>query len=89
MQKIEVTAFISSNLALENFIFISVFFSAYRAFQIMDAKMEILSLKDILMIYTRKFIRLAPAYYGMWILLWGLTSRATSGPLWHLSNMTF
>jgi hypothetical protein len=54
----------------------------------MDAKNEVLGVKDILKWYARKFLRLAPMYYFMWIFLWGLTSRwfGTSGPLWHITN---
>lgn len=74
-----------SNLGVEAFIFISSFFTAYRCLQIMEAKGGILTSKDVLKIYARKFLRIAPAYYVMWLLLWLLTYRGGSGPVWHLA----
>jgi peptidoglycan/LPS O-acetylase OafA/YrhL len=70
--RIEVTTFISSNLALENFIFVSAFLTAYRCFQLMEAKDDALNIFDVLKIIARKFFRLAPAYYGMWAFLYCL-----------------
>jgi rhamnogalacturonyl hydrolase YesR len=55
----------------------------------MDAKNDALSVKDILKIYARKFLRLAPAYYGMWVLLWAATARIGDGAIWHNTNITF
>ena len=55
----------------------------------MEAKNGYLEPVDILKIYARKFIRIAPAYYGMWAILWCLTSRIARGPIWHNTNMSF
>lgn len=66
------TIFISTNLGLEGFIFFSVFLTSYRCFQIMDAKKAVLGPKDILKIYVRKFIRLAPPYYILWMIQWAI-----------------
>lgn len=84
-----VSTFIASNLALEGFIFFSVFFTAYRCFQIMDAKGGYLSPIDILKIYARKFIRLAPPYYICWLILWAIQARIGEGPVWYFTNITF
>lgn len=53
----------------------------------MDAKRGLLTPLDIAKLWLRKFLRLAPAYYIMWLLIWTCTSRAASGPLWHLAEM--
>lgn len=53
----------------------------------MDAQDGVLSSKDILKMYMRKFLRLAPIYYGMWIFIWALTARFGHGSLWHNTNM--
>ena len=76
---------ISANLALEMFIFISVFLGFYKCMQIMDAKQGLLTPLDIFRLWLKKFMRLAPAYYIMWMLIWTCTSRASDGPLWHLA----
>jgi peptidoglycan/LPS O-acetylase OafA/YrhL len=78
---------ISANLALEIFLFISVFLGFYKCMQIMDAKQGVLTPLDIFRLWLKKFMRLAPAYYIMWLLIWTCTSRANSGPLWHLAQI--
>ena len=55
----------------------------------MEAKNNYLEPVDILKIYARKFVRIAPAYYIMWLLMWCLTSRIANGPIWHNTNMNF
>jgi hypothetical protein len=77
----------AANLGLEIFIFISAFLGFYKSMQIMDARGGLLTPLDILKLWLRKFLRLAPAYYIMWLLIWTCTSRAASGPLWHLAEM--
>lgn len=89
LRRIEVTQFIASNLGLETFVFVSAFLGAYRAFQIMEAKNETLNSGDIMKFYIRKFMRLAPAYYGMWALLWSATSRIGQGAIWHNTDISF
>ena len=53
----------------------------------MEANDGSLSVLDILKLYMRKFLRLAPAYYCMWIIIWGLSARIGTGPIWHTTNM--
>ena len=77
----------SANLGLEIFIFISAFYGFYKSMQIMDAQNNLLSPLDIVKLWLRKFFRLAPAYYIMWLLIWTCTSRVGSGPLWHIAEM--
>ena len=86
MRSVPVTGYIGANIGLEIFIFVSAFLGGYKLFQIMDAKNGVLDIKDILKWWARKFLRLAPMYYLMWIVLWGLTSRTDTGPLWHITN---
>jgi len=49
----------------------------------MESKNDILSVKDVLKIYARKFFRIAPAYYSMWFVLWVIYPITGEGPLWH------
>jgi peptidoglycan/LPS O-acetylase OafA/YrhL len=53
----------------------------------MDARNHLLTPLDIAKLWLRKFFRLAPAYYTMWLLIWACTSRVGSGPLWHLAEI--
>ena len=83
------TAAVSFNLGLETFFFLSAFLISYKCFQIMDATGRDLTKKDIMKIYARKFLRLAPTYYGMWFILWGSTARIGHGSLWHQTDSIF
>ena len=53
----------------------------------MDAKHSILSFGDIVKIWLRKFMRLAPVYYTMWPIIWALTSRLVQGPISYNGNI--
>ena len=55
----------------------------------MEAKGGCLSFKDMLMIWARKWLRLAPCYYIMWLFLWGITARIGEGSSWNVANMGF
>jgi len=81
-----VTAFIAALVGFEVFFFISAFLTSYRCFMIMEAKGECLSIVDILKIYARKWVRLAPCYYAMWLFLWGLTARIGSGFMYNVTD---
>ena len=52
----------------------------------MEAKQRLLSMKDIIKLYLRKFNRLAPAYYLMWLLIWGINSRLGAGEIFFRTN---
>lgn len=84
-----VSIFIAANLGLETFVMLSAFLGGYRAFQIMDSKDGVLSIVDILKIWARKWLRMAPMYYFVWMFSWALTSRIASGPLWTNTNMAY
>lgn len=71
------------NLAIETFLFISAFLGFHKCFLIMEVSGKVLTIGDILSLYARKFLRLAPAYYGLWLLEWAFTSRIAHGKLWH------
>ena len=49
----------------------------------MNARGDVLTVGDIVKIFMRKFLRLAPAYYSMWMLVWAFSSRLSKGPMWH------
>ena len=53
----------------------------------MEAKGSRLDLGDLLMIYARKFLRLAPVYYTMWPVIWALSSRMVEGPRAYISDI--
>ena len=72
MRMYAVTAFMTANIALEGFVFFSAFQTAYRSYQIMQARQGLLQPTDILKIYARKFVRLAPVYYMFWFILWAI-----------------
>ena len=55
----------------------------------MEAKGSCLSFKDMLKIWARKWLRLAPCYYIMWLFLWGVTARIGEGSNWNAANMGF
>lgn len=77
------------NLAIDGFLFISSFLGFHKCFLIMDAKGETLSVSDILKLYARKFLRLAPSYYGIWFMEWSLTCRLANGKLWYRTNYLY
>ena len=52
----------------------------------MEAKGERLSMLDIAKLYCRKFLRLAPSYYGIWLLEWSFSSRFCLGKLCYRTN---
>ena len=60
---------------MEVFPFVSAFFTIYRCCQIMDAKEAPLSFKDVVKVWVRKFLRLAPAYYSLWLVFYVVTPR--------------
>ena len=55
----------------------------------MEAKGGLLGPVDILKFWARKFLRLAPAYYFMWIFMLGLIARLGEGPIWNFTDMDF
>ena len=83
------TSFICANLAMEAFIFLSVFMTTYRVFQIMEAREGKFTFLDYVKLILRKFFRLAIPYYFFWLLLWCLNSRVFNGPIWHNSNARY
>uniref|UniRef100_A0A7S3IWR1 Acyltransferase 3 domain-containing protein n=1 Tax=Strombidium inclinatum TaxID=197538 RepID=A0A7S3IWR1_9SPIT len=89
LRMVSVAQFLASNLGLETFVFVSVFYGAYKCRQIMEARSGLLRPLDFLKIYFRKFLRLAPAYYMMWIIMWAVIPRLASGPIWNFTDIDF
>lgn len=81
-----ITYLYQGQLAIDGFVFFSAFLTSYRSFQIMEARRSILSLGDVFKIYGRKFFRIAPIYYLMWIIVWALTSRVVKGPVSYIAG---
>lgn len=70
-------------VVMEMFIGISAFFFSYRLFQLAESQNGKLSLKDVMKAWTRKFMRLAPVYYAIFFIGWGLFPKSTTGgPNW-------
>ena len=70
---------------IDVFLFFNVFLMTYRCFQILDAMAAQNikpSLLDYFKVFGRKFCRIAPTYYILWIFLWCLDSRLSSSPNW-------
>jgi peptidoglycan/LPS O-acetylase OafA/YrhL len=86
LRMLPVNSFLMSNIALEVFVFVSAFFTSYRCFQIMDAQDSVLSIGDYLKIVAKKFMRLAPVYYVLWLVVWVITSRVVFGPISYTAN---
>jgi hypothetical protein len=74
------------NLSIDGFLLISSFLGFHKCFLIMEAQERVLSIGDIFRLYGRKFLRLAPSYYGIWMMEWSLTSRLAGGKLWYRTN---
>lgn len=74
---------------MEMFIAISTFYFSYRLFQIAEACNGRLSPLDVIKAYLRKLIRIAPVYWAIFLLTWGLYPRAGDGPNWYLSESLF
>jgi len=49
----------------------------------MDKMGRMLSPIDVMKMWIRKFLRLAPAYYTLWFVTWIISTRGGSGPNWH------
>ena len=45
----------------------------------MNAKNDTLDVGDLFKIYGRKFLRMAPAYYSIWLFLYIITPRIIRG----------
>jgi hypothetical protein len=76
---------ISSNVACEAFFFLSAFIGAYQFFRILEAQnRRILNLGDLLKMYLRKYLRLAPFYYFVLFLGWSSCSYISDGPAWNI-----
>jgi len=90
LRMLPVAAFVSANLAMETFVFLSVFIMTYKCFQIMDARNgQSLNATDYFKLIGRKFLRLAVPYYMMWLIFWSLTPRIASGSIYHNSDVTY
>jgi peptidoglycan/LPS O-acetylase OafA/YrhL len=68
---------------MEAFICISGFFGTYKILMIYDANGGKLSVKDVLKIYARRFLRLAPLYYSIFFFGWFVGPRLENAPLWY------
>lgn len=77
------------NLAIDGFLFISSFLGFHKCFLIMDALGDTLNYSDITKLYIRKFWRMAPSYYGIWLLEWSLSCRLADGKLWYRTNYLY
>lgn len=49
----------------------------------MEKTKGVLSPKQVLKMWARKFLRLAPAYYTLWAVTYVLSARGGNGANWH------
>lgn len=92
LQKSMAVSFICAYACIDAFLFFSVFLLTNRCYQIIDAyalQHQNPSIVDYFKIILRKFSRLAPSYYILWIFLWVLNSRMFGGPNWYNGENPF
>jgi peptidoglycan/LPS O-acetylase OafA/YrhL len=80
---------ISSAVVMELFFGISAFFFSYRMFQLAEANDGALTFSDVIKAWTRKLLRLAPIYYAIFFIGWGMFPRVSSGPIWYEGAMMY
>lgn len=74
---------ISSQIAAESFNAYSAFVGAYQCFMILeDAGKEVFSCGDLVKIYLRKYLKLAPIYYLVLFAGWNSCSMVSDDPIW-------
>jgi hypothetical protein len=71
------------------FFAISGFLGIYKCLQIIEANDGKLHFTDVLKLYGRKFLRLAPTTYFFFFMTWAIISRLDDGPLWMNSNTLY
>jgi hypothetical protein len=54
-----------------------------------EAKGGSFSLIDFAKAWTRKLLRIAPVYYAIFFIGWGLFARTGDGPVWYLGELLF
>ena len=78
---------ISSNVAADAFPFIGAFLGAYQCFKILKKKnRNYFKFSEIMLLYLRKYLRIAPLYYFVLFLGWNSCSRISDGPVWPYMN---
>jgi peptidoglycan/LPS O-acetylase OafA/YrhL len=82
LQQLFFTVVISCNMATDLFIVLSGFLGAYKCLQIYEANGGKIYFKDMLKLYARKFLRLAPMLYLIFFFGWASGSRFSDGPVW-------
>jgi hypothetical protein len=80
---------VSCAVVMELFIGISAFFFSYRLFQLAEAKGGSITFKDVCKAWARKYLRLAPVYYAIFFIGWGLFPKVASGPIWYKGAMMY
>ena len=81
--RLDNTPILSGHMALEVFYLLSSFLVAHQCFKLLKKENKrYLSIGDILHVYWRKFVRLAPLYYIFLFVGWSSTMHLSTGPLW-------
>jgi peptidoglycan/LPS O-acetylase OafA/YrhL len=83
------TFIISCQQGTDFYLIIGGFLGTYKCIQIYDANGGKLYYKDVLKMYARKFLRLAPMLYLMFFLGWVITPRLKDAPAWPGTNQLF
>lgn len=84
-QMLCIAVVISAQIAVESFYAYSAFIGAYQCFMILEANGKTtFTIAEILKMYLRKYLRLAPCYYILLFAGWNSCSRISDGPLWSI-----
>jgi len=82
----------SANLGFEEFFMLSAFFAYIKITDYLKSKQKnpgTMSVTDFLRIYFGRFLRLAPAYYLVFLIGWLIGPYLTTGPWWFTYQMNF
>ena len=82
-QQVSFAIIISCNIAADAFPFIGAFLGAYQCFKILKKKnRNYFTFSELMLLYLRKYLRIAPAYYFVLFLGWNSCQRLADSPVW-------
>ena len=76
------TVVLSCAQLADYFFLISIFLGTYKFLQIYEANGGKITLKDALKMYAKKYLRLAPMLYLVFLFGWTSGARLSEGPAW-------
>lgn len=88
-QQLIFSVVVSCAVVMELFFGVSAFFFSYRLFQLAHAQGNRLSVMDVARALLRKFLRIAPIYYAVFLIGWGMYPEMAAGPIWYKGSLMF